>query len=86
MWTRMNCPFCYKAMGYFEERKIPYEKEEIDFVKNQEEVFQALMNETKQRTFPNIFIGETHVGGQSDLQRLVDENKIDDLLKKEGVL
>jgi glutaredoxin 3 len=33
-----------------------------------------------QRTVPQIFIGDTHVGGYSDLSRLDTEGKLDPML------
>ena len=36
-------------------------------------------------TFPQIFIGEIHVGGCDELYALDREGKLDDLLEAEGV-
>ena len=36
-----------------------------------------------QRTVPQIFIGDTHVGGYSDLARLDTEGRLDPMLRPE---
>ena len=39
-----------------------------------------------QRTVPNIYIKQKHIGGNSDLQSLSKAGKLDALLKDAGVL
>lgn len=45
---------------------------------------------TGQRTVPNIFIGQVHIGGNSDFETVVnngkDGKKIEQLLKEAGAL
>lgn len=46
----------------------------------------ALEELTGQRTVPNIFIKQKHIGGNSDLQSLSSSGKLDALLKEAGAL
>ena len=38
------------------------------------------------RTFPQIFIGDTHVGGCDEMMAMENAGKLDDLLRNEGAL
>jgi glutaredoxin len=40
-----------------------------------------LLEKTGQRTVPNVFIGQGHVGGNSDLQQLYATGKLKDILE-----
>ena len=45
----------------------------------------ALEELTGQRTVPNVFIGQKHIGGNSDVQALSSSGKLDQLLAQAGV-
>lgn len=65
MYTTQVCPFCVRAKMLLKQRGV----EQIDEVRvdlNPEER-QAMMDKTGRRTVPQIFIGDTHVGGCDDL-------------------
>ncbi|MFG6461779.1 glutaredoxin 3 [Roseateles sp. DXS20W] len=65
MYTTLVCPFCVRAKTLLKQRGV----EQIDEVRvdlNPEER-QAMMDRTGRRTVPQIFIGDTHVGGCDDL-------------------
>ncbi|EGV38334.1 glutaredoxin 3 [Neisseria weaveri LMG 5135] len=46
------------------------------------ELFAEMQQITGQRSVPQIFIGETHVGGFTDLYALHNQGKLDELLGK----
>jgi glutaredoxin 3 len=65
MYTTQVCPFCVRAKMLLKQRGV----EQIDEVRidlNPEER-QIMMDKTGRRTVPQIFIGDTHVGGCDDL-------------------
>jgi len=65
MYTTLVCPFCVRAKMLLKSRGV----EEIDEIRvdlNPAER-QAMMSMTGRRTVPQIFIGDTHVGGCDDL-------------------
>ncbi len=65
MYTTQVCPFCIRAKSLLKQRGV----EQIDEIRidlNPEER-QAMMDKTGRRTVPQIFIGDTHVGGCDDL-------------------
>ena len=65
MYTTLVCPFCVRAKMLLKSRGV----EQIDEIRvdlNPAER-QTMMNMTGRRTVPQIFIGDTHVGGCDDL-------------------
>lgn len=78
MYSTGTCPFCERAESLLKARGVGViEKIRIDLEP-------ALRNEmtkrTGRRTVPQIFIGETHVGGFDDLSALDRAGKLTPLL------
>lgn len=65
MYTTLVCPFCIRAKSLLKQRGVD-EIEEIRVDLDPAER-QAMMERTGRRTVPQIFIGDTHVGGCDDL-------------------
>lgn len=72
------CPYCVAAKRYFTQRGVAFE--EIDLTED-DEGRDELTQRTGQRTVPQIFIGDTHVGGYTDLMALASAGKLDPLLR-----
>jgi len=68
MYTTQVCPFCVRAKMLLKQRGVE-QIEEIRVDLNPGER-QAMMDKTGRRTVPQIFIGDTHVGGCDDLVAL----------------
>lgn len=68
MYTTLVCPFCIRAKSLLKQRGVN-EIEEVRVDLNPEERL-AMMERTGRRTVPQIFIGDTHVGGCDDLVAL----------------
>ena len=68
MYTTQVCPFCIRAKALLRQRGVA----QIDEVRVDLEPAERLrmMQLTGRRTVPQIFIGETHVGGCDDLVAL----------------
>ena len=45
-----------------------------------------LGRKTGQRTVPNVFIEQNHIGGNSDVQKIKNAGKLKDLLVKAGAM
>lgn len=54
---------------------------ELDTISHGSSIQNALQEMTGQRTVPNIFINQKHIGGNSDLQDLHRAGKLQSLLK-----
>ena len=65
MYTTQVCPYCVRAKSLLKQRGVA-EIEEIR-VDLEPEQRQQMMDLTGRRTVPQIFIGDTHVGGCDDL-------------------
>ena len=65
MYTTLSCPYCVRAKALLQQRGV----QRIDEVRVDLEPAQRLqmMELTGRRTVPQIFIGDTHVGGCDDL-------------------
>lgn len=78
IYTAVPCGYCSAAKRYFQAADVAYE--EIDLT-GQHQERRDLMDRTGQRTVPQIFIGETHVGGYSDLMALHAKGEVEALLQ-----
>ena len=68
MYTTAVCPYCIRAKQILKSRGVQdIEEIRIDM---QPEERARMMEITGRRTVPQIFIGETHVGGCDDLVAL----------------
>ena len=65
MYTTQVCPYCLRAKQLLGQRGVQtIEEIRIDLLPQERERMMAL---TGRRTVPQIFIGDTHVGGCDDL-------------------
>lgn len=78
IYTKSSCPFCHSAKALLRAKSAPFEEVAVDG----DRVAQAAMaTKTNGRwTVPQIFIGDTHVGGCDDLHALEDAGELDALL------
>lgn len=79
IYTKFGCGFCYRAKRLLDEKGVDYTEHDITMggPKREEMLERAPMA----RTVPQIFIGDTHVGGSDDLAALEREGKLDALLE-----
>jgi glutaredoxin 3 len=68
MYTTAVCPYCIQAKALLKRRGVEQlEEVRIDLVPGERE---HMMQITGRRTVPQIFVGDTHVGGCDDLMAL----------------
>ena len=78
MYTTAVCPYCIRAKQLLKARGVSeIEEIRIDLDPAQRD---EMMQKTKRRTVPQIYIGETHVGGCDDLMALDAAGKLKPLL------
>ena len=68
MYTTQVCPFCVRAKALLKQRGVEAIEEirvDLDPVERQ-----RMMTLTGRRTVPQIFIGQTHIGGCDELVAL----------------
>jgi glutaredoxin 3 len=78
MYTTPICPYCVRAKSLFKKKGVAVE--EIDIFMSEEARAEMQANTGGARTVPQIFIGDTHVGGCDDLYALEKDGKLDRLL------
>jgi glutaredoxin 3 len=77
IYTTTYCGYCVRAKDLLTRKGVKYE--ELDVTSN-DEMRSKLVEMSGQRTVPQIWIGDTHVGGYSDLARLESEGRLDPML------
>ncbi|PWE16803.1 glutaredoxin 3 [Marinicauda salina] len=82
IYTRPLCPYCVRAVALLKDKGVAFD--EIDAGFNREKKDEMMRRAGGRRTFPQIFVGETHVGGCDELVALERAGELDPLLKREG--
>jgi len=78
MYSTAVCPYCIRAEQLLKRKGVTeIEKIRIDLAPERGE---EMIARTGRRTVPQIFIGETHVGGCDDLHELDRQGGLDPLL------
>ncbi len=78
MYSTGVCPYCQRAEALLKARGVAHiDKVRIDLEPARRD---EMIARTGRRTVPQIFIGETHVGGFDDLAALDREGKLTRLL------
>lgn len=79
MYCTEVCPYCQMAEQLLRSKGVT----EIDKVRVdlEPETRVEMMQKTGRRTVPQIYIGDTHVGGYDDLAALDRLGQLDDLLR-----
>ena len=79
IYTKPFCPYCSRALKLLRDKGVAFR--EIDDVAFDATKKRAMMTRAGGRsTFPQIFIGERHVGGCDDLMALERAGELDKLL------
>ena len=80
IYTRPFCGYCSEALRLLREKGAAFEEIDAGFdpAKRTE-----MMERSGRRTFPQIFIGERHIGGCDELLALERAGKLDPLLAGE---
>jgi glutaredoxin 3 len=78
MYTTAVCPYCMMAERLLKSKGVEIEKVRVDLAPERR---QEMMEKTGRRTVPQIYVGETHVGGYDDLAALDRAGKLDPLLR-----
>lgn len=77
IYTANLCPYCTMAKRLLDRKGVKYTEINVD---SKPGLRQEMMEKTKRRTVPQIYIGDYHVGGCDDLYALDRNNQLDSLL------
>lgn len=78
IYTKSYCPYCVKAKNLLSSRGLKYT--EVDIEKDEELQAEVRKKSGGSRTVPQIFLGETHIGGCDDLYTKNSSGELDVLL------
>jgi glutaredoxin 3 len=78
IYTTPSCPYCHRAKGLLKRKNASFT--EIDVSSDHTKRAAMMERANGRRTVPQIFIGNTHVGGSDDLHALDSAGKLDALL------
>ncbi|MEM7695351.1 MAG: glutaredoxin 3 [Pseudomonadota bacterium] len=80
VYTRDYCGFCVRALNLLRDKGIPFTEYNAT---RKPELRQEMIQRSGRHTFPQVFIGETHVGGSDDLYAFARSGKLDKVLAGE---
>lgn len=78
IYTTPTCPYCHAAKALLNDKGVEYEEITVLDPALREKMTQRAHG---RRTVPQIFVGQTHVGGYDDLAALERQGKLDPLLE-----
>jgi len=78
IYTGRLCPYCTMAKSLLARKGATFTEIDVDSEPN---LRQQLMEKTKRRTVPQIYIGDRHIGGFDDLQAMDMKKELDELLQ-----
>ena len=79
IYTKPYCPYCVRAIDLLERKGVDFVEIEAGF---DPEKRQEMMRRANGRaTFPQIFVGDQHIGGCDDMVALDRAGKLDPLLQ-----
>lgn len=78
IYTRLGCGYCVAAKRLLERKGVAFTEHDASF--SQELRAEMLGRANGRTTFPQIFVGDVHVGGSDDLHALDAQGRLDSLL------
>jgi glutaredoxin 3 len=78
IYTIRYCPYCQDAKDLLSQKGVSFH--EIDVSRNRDLRKEMIERAGGRSTYPQIFIGATHIGGCDDLYALDEAGKLDPLL------
>ena len=79
MYSSQLCPFCTRARHLLDSKGVMYQNIDVDA---DPELRLEMMQKSGQRTVPQIWINDEHVGGFTDMYELETQGVLDDMLKE----
>lgn len=77
MYSTASCPFCVAARNLLRSKQVTWTEVSLDAEPDKRA---EMLSRSGRRTVPQIFVGDTHVGGFDDLDALDQEGGLDRLL------
>lgn len=81
MYSTPWCPYCVRARQFLDERGIGYHDIGVE---RDPALRRQMMESSGRHTVPQIWIGDTHIGGYTDMLRLERDGELDPMLHPAG--
>ena len=81
IYTKSTCPYCHAAKDLLRQKQVAFDEISVDGDWPAQERMSVRAN--GRWTVPQIFVGDTHVGGCDDLYHLERTGELDALLSDE---
>ena len=78
IYTKPSCPYCIRAVALLEKKGVAFTEVDAAF---DSEKRQEMMRRSGRTTYPQIFVGDRHIGGCDDMMALEFAGKLDPLLQ-----
>lgn len=78
LYTKDYCPYCKRAKALLRRKGVSFTEYEV--LQNPERLPEMIERSNGGRTVPQIFIGNTHIGGAMDMFELDRQGGLDPLL------
>jgi glutaredoxin 3 len=79
IYTKPYCPYCIRAIDLLERKGVSYTEIEAAF--DPDKRAEMMRRAGGRATFPQIFVGDRHIGGCDDMVALDRAGKLDPLLQ-----
>lgn len=80
MYTTLFCPYCVRAKKLLKSKGVSFDEIRVD---GEPKLRKEMERRSRRQTVPQIFVGDTHVGGYDDLSALNRKGELDTLLQQE---
>ncbi|PNG27738.1 glutaredoxin 3 [Methylocella silvestris] len=77
IYTTTTCPYCIRAKALLEKKNLEFTEISVD---GNPKLRSELAERTGRTSVPQVFVGESHVGGCDDLYELHYDGKLEQLI------
>jgi glutaredoxin 3 len=77
VYIKESCPYCTRALALLKNKELDFES--ISVV-GKDQLYEELKSKTGHQTVPQIFIGETFIGGYKELSAFEATGELDRML------
>ncbi len=74
IYTMDHCPYCVRAKALLSQRSIPFE--EVHVAEDDDAKWDELFKKSGMKTMPQIWSGETLIGGYNDLAAMDQKDQL----------
>lgn len=79
IYTKPYCPYCVRALSLLEEKGVDFTEVAAAF--DPEKKAEMVQRSGGRMTYPQIFVGDRHIGGCDDMLALERSGQLDPLLE-----